>query len=164
MTFEKKTILLASLLMAACFSAAAQDKVMKFTLAQEARIGGNTVPAGEYRMVVSTDGHVYAVVSPENRRGSSVIAVPVSYGYSSSCTSDSLTLSPNGSTRDVTSVCFSESETALTFALEQPGRLKWQHKIRKLRRWQAPGNRLTCAEGACFTPLTRSLRAIFFVS
>ena len=116
MTFAKKTLLLSALLIAFSFTAAAQDKVMKFTLSREARFGSATLAAGEYRMTIASDARMYAIVSAEDRHGASFIALPVSYGYSDSCTSDSLTLTPNGAGWDVTAVCFGESETALYFS------------------------------------------------
>jgi len=115
MNFAKKIALLTLFLAALGFSAAAQDRVLKFTLAHEARIGSTTVPAGDYHMVVYSDPGMLAVVMPENRHGSSVVVLPTSHGFSSSCANTSLTLTRRGSQMALTSVCFSDIEMTLYF-------------------------------------------------
>ena len=115
MIFAKKMIFFTLLTVAASLTAAAQDRVLKFKLAQVAHIGSAVLPAGDYRMTLYSDTRIMTVVSPEDRRGAAVIALPISYETSNSCSKASVTLTPNGKELDLTSVCFGSNEIALHF-------------------------------------------------
>jgi hypothetical protein len=113
MTFAKKTFFAGLLVAAASLSAAAQDRVIKFKLAQETHVGSAVLPAGDYRMAVYTDSRIITVLSHEDSRGSSVIAVPIA--YDSACSKSSVTLKRDGDQLNLTSVCFGDEQMALYF-------------------------------------------------
>jgi len=115
MTFAKKLFLLTVLTAAATFTAAAQDKVVTFKLTQETQLGLATLPAGSYRMTIYNEAHPMAVVTSEPSRGISIMAVATAYGYSNTCKTNSLTLTPSAKSWNVTSVCFADSETEFYF-------------------------------------------------
>lgn len=117
MTFAKKTTFLALLMLATCFTAAAQDRVLKFKLTREAHIGNATLTAGDYRMVMTYDAsRPLVIVRPVDGHGASVLAMPANYDFNSSCKTSSLTLTSAGDSWQMTSVCFADSATALYFA------------------------------------------------
>jgi hypothetical protein len=115
MTSVKKLSLALLVVLATAFTANAQDARVKFTLTHEVRWEKTTLPAGTY-MISVYDGPVpRAIVSSEDRKGPSIIAVPTVADYSSSCKSSSVTLVHDGAAWDVSSVCFNESGLALYF-------------------------------------------------
>lgn len=113
MTFAKKTFFAGLLVAAASLSAAAQDRVLKFKLTQEAHVGAAVLPAGDYRMAMYTDSRIVTVVSREDRSGNSIIAVPIA--YDSACSVSAVTLKREGSELNLISVCFGDEQMALYF-------------------------------------------------
>jgi len=113
MTFAKKMLMLTLLTLAASLTAAAQDSAIRFKLAQETRIAGVTLPAGSYRMTLFTAGHPYAIVTSEEGRRSSIMAVAAT--SDGRCNSSSVTLTPEAEGYSLTSACFAQADTALYF-------------------------------------------------
>ncbi len=114
MTAVKKLALALLVVLATTFTVNAQDARAKFTLTHEVRWENATLPAGNYMISVYSGAVPRAVISSEDGRGS-VIAVPTFADYSSSCKSSSVSLVRDGSTWNVSSVCFNESGLALYF-------------------------------------------------
>jgi hypothetical protein len=112
----KKFTLISFLLLGMSLSAAAQERVIKFTLNREAQVGRIVLVAGSYRLTVYRDPSLMAVFSPEDGRGPSVMALPVSYDYTRTCSSDSLTFVPNGKGFELRTVCFADSALAIYFS------------------------------------------------
>ena len=115
MNSVKKLALALLVVLAATFNANAQDARAKFTLTHEVRWENATLPAGNYMISVYSGTVPRAFVTSEDRKGTSIIAVPTVADYSSSCKSSSVNLVRNGAAWDVTSVCFNESGLALYF-------------------------------------------------
>ena len=118
MTSVKKLGLAVLVVLATAFAANAQDARVKFTLTHEARWDKTMLPAGTYMISVNSGAVPRAIVSAEDRKGPSIIAVPRVTEYSSSCKSSSVSLVRNGEAWDVTSVCFNEDGLALYFGAE----------------------------------------------
>lgn len=115
MSFAKKMMLLSLLWTTAVCAAAAQDHVVKFTLAHEANIAATTLPAGDYRMMIYTTDRLLAIVSPANGGGPSVMALPMSNASYGNCGKTSLRFTPSGHRLDLSSVCLGESAMSLYF-------------------------------------------------
>ena len=115
MNFAKKMAFVVVLSMVACFNAAAQDHTLKFKLTHEAHIGKSTLPPGEYRLTVYTDTRPMMIISAQDGRSDSVIALPITYESNSSCKTSSLTLTSSGGEWNVSSVCLGSLQTAMYF-------------------------------------------------
>ena len=122
MEFAKKFTFLTLMLIAACFSASAQDRVLKFKLEHETHIANSTLPAGEYRLVMYDEPRPLAVISPEDRRATSVMVLATSYDFNTSCSASSVTLISDDQNWDLASVCFADAEEAFYFSV--PARTK----------------------------------------
>ena len=120
MNSVKKLALALLVVLASTFTANAQDARIKFTLTHEVRWEKTTLPAGTYLMSVYSGTVPRAIVSAEDRKGPSIIAVPTIADYSSSCKSSSVNLVRDGAAWNVTSVCFNESGLALYFGSSSP--------------------------------------------
>ena len=118
MSFAKKISFVTLMFLVGCFTASAQDHVIKFTLPQAASIGSAALPAGPYRMVVYDDPQLMVVVMPEDQKGESVIAIPASFQTIGNCASPSVTLKRVEDRMEISSVCFGYSEMALRFATD----------------------------------------------
>lgn len=116
----KKLTLALLVVLAATFTANAQDARAKFTLTHEVRWEHATLPAGNYMISVHTGTVPHAFVASADRKGPSIIAVPTIADYSSSCKSSSVNLVRDGAAWDVSSVCFNESGLALYFGATSP--------------------------------------------
>jgi hypothetical protein len=64
-------------------------------------------------MVVYTDSRFVTVISREDYRGTSIIAVPIA--YDSGCAKSAVTLKREGDQLNLTSVCFGDEQMALYF-------------------------------------------------
>jgi hypothetical protein len=117
MNSVKKLALALLVVLAATFTANAQDTRAKFTLTHEVRWENATLPAGNYTISVYSGTVPRAFVTAEDRKGPSIIAVPTVADYSSSCKSSSVNLVKDGTVWDVSSVCFNESGLALYFGV-----------------------------------------------
>lgn len=117
MNSVKKLALALLVVLAATFTANAQDARAKFTLTHEVRWENSTLPAGNYMISVFTGTVPRAIVSSEDGKRTSIIAVATIADYSSSCKSSSVTLVRDGAAWDVSSVCFNESGLALYFGV-----------------------------------------------
>ncbi len=113
MTFAKKMLFTILLMAAATLGAAAQESAIRFKLAQETRIASVTLPAGSYRMTLFAQGHPYAMVTSEEGRRSSILAVATT--SDSRCDNSSVSLTPAGEGYRLTSACFAQSGTVLYF-------------------------------------------------
>lgn len=120
MNSVKKLALALLVVLATAFTANAQDARVKFTLTHEVRWEKTTLPAGTYMISVYSGAIPRAIVSSEDGKGPSIIAVPTIADYSSSCKSSSVNLIRDGAAWNVTSVCLNESGLALYFGAEPP--------------------------------------------
>ena len=125
MKFVKKIALVALLGLAFSFTAAAQDRVIRFKLDRATHIGFSVVPAGEYRMAIYSNATRMAIVTPEDHAGASVLALPTRY-ESSTCRNASVTLAPVGRELALTAVCMGEAELALQFPVDRSKRVAAQ--------------------------------------
>ena len=116
----KKLALALLVVLAATFTANAQDARAKFTLTHEVRWENATLPSGNYTISVYTGTVPRAIVSSEDGKRTSIIAVARIADYSSSCKSSSVNLIRDGAVWDVSSVCFNESGLALYFGAKSP--------------------------------------------
>lgn len=117
MKFAKKMSLVLILAAAAASAAHAVDAHAKFKLSHPAHIGAGVLPAGEYMVAMSADGTTKAFITPADRSGAAVIALPVTTDGYAVCTESSLIMQVSGSSWNVRSVCFADLHTALYFPL-----------------------------------------------
>ena len=118
MTAAKKLCLALLVLLAATFTANAQDARAKFTLTHEARWEKTTLPAGTYMISVDSGAVPKAIVTSEDGNRVSIIAVPTVADYSGSCKTSSVNLVREDAAWSVRSVCFNETGLALYFDTE----------------------------------------------
>jgi hypothetical protein len=116
MTFTKKLTLMLSLTAAMTFSAQAQDAKVKFTLPHAAQIGEAVLPAGQYTFALSMNGITTATITPADRKGAAIFALPVSTDVYANCAGSSVSMKRDGVDWSVRSVCFAEPQVALYFA------------------------------------------------
>jgi len=116
MKFTKKLSLLLSLTAALALSAHAQDAKAKFTLPHDAQIGETVLTAGQYTVTLSLDGITKAMITPVDRDGQAMFALPMSTDSSANCKATSLSMQRDGADWNVRSICFADAQIALYFA------------------------------------------------
>lgn len=117
MKFAKKMSFLLTIAAALTCSANALDAQAKFTLAHDTYVGSQVLPAGEYIVTMSGDGNTKAFITPVDRAGVSLIALPVNTDDYATCKKSSLTMQVVGAAWSVSSICFAEPRVALHFAV-----------------------------------------------
>jgi hypothetical protein len=115
MKFAKKVSFLLTIAAALTYSANALDAQAKFTLAHDAYVGSQVLPAGEYIVTMSEEGTTKAFITPVERSGVSMIALPVTTDDYATCKQSSLTMQVVGAAWSVSSICFAEPQVALHF-------------------------------------------------
>jgi hypothetical protein len=96
-------------------AAHAQDAQVKFTLTHAVHVGSGVLPAGRYIMSVTSDGSTRAIITPVDRKGVAVIALPVSTDSYAACRTTSVSMLQDGASWTLRSACFADAGLALYF-------------------------------------------------
>lgn len=120
MKFAKKLSLLTVLATAALGTSYAVDAQARFTLPQAAHVGESVLPAGEYIFRMSVDGTSKAFITPVDRSGATLIALPVSTDNHAACDASALKMQRIGTEWSLSSVCFAPLQMSLYFSAPAP--------------------------------------------
>ena len=116
MKFALKTFAFTMLVSAAFLTASAQDQTIKFTLPEGAQVGSVDLPAGTYRLVLSSDSGARVVSVSGEGKDTPTLKTVARAADSRGCSGSSLKLKRSDGKLELTSACFADADLALEFS------------------------------------------------
>ena len=124
MNFAKKTLFFALLLTLASLAASAQERVVTFTLNQDAYFGTALLSPGSYSLKLLSETTPKAIVVSLGAKPKAAIVAVTARDYSS-CATTTITLTPTNDRLSMSSICFANSEMAYRFPVStRPAQLR----------------------------------------